>query len=357
MAYLDATEWNDLQITEGSNEKRYTPLGLLDATKDSGMSQDYIPPSAIESLRTMSSLRNLQIPVLKDQSVTVVTTPGYTNIPSNLGESAQYAYTAYDVFSGFRYYPAQAANNSMDGDFYKRNIMLNVAHACGSQIETILAARYEDRKSQLLGFTTQVSQGDGTYTFNGTSDTLEINKAAQKDTMFYNLENLMAANDLGGSYRIVTSRAGLSEALAQFNKFGAANSENKQALGFLPQDRIYETNTVAAGSDIFNGWFVRDGAMGMIENHPYNFAQDIEFAGKKWTVSDMELPFARMRANIYTNNQATEATSIVSGNDSNMIMTHFEEMAIWFRFYVFYRYNSDLTTRAQDVVKLQGLTT
>jgi hypothetical protein len=38
-------------------------------------------------------------------------------------------------------------------------------------------------------------------------------------------------------------------------------------------------------------------------------------------------------------------------------MTHFEEMALWFRFYVVYRYNSDLSARANDIVKLVGATT
>ena len=71
----------------------------------------------------------------------------------------------------------------------------------------------------------------------------------------------------------------------------------------------------------------------------------------------MELPYCRMRANVYTNSQATEATSLItSGTDSNLIMTAFEEMAIWVRFYVVYRYNGDLANRANDIVKIVGAT-
>jgi hypothetical protein len=40
-----------------------------------------------------------------------------------------------------------------------------------------------------------------------------------------------------------------------------------------------------------------------------------------------------------------------------MTMTHFQEMAIWNRFYIVFPYNSDLTTRVSDIVKLKGLTT
>jgi len=66
----------------------------------------------------------------------------------------------------------------------------------------------------------------------------------------------------------------------------------------------------------------------------------------------------RMRANVYVNKEATEATSIISPNtDTNLVMTHFEEMALWFRFYVVYRYNSAIGSRVNDIVKLKGLTT
>jgi len=358
MAHLDATDWNDIQLTEAKNDKRFSELGIVDAVKDSTPAVDYIPPSAIEQLRSTSSLRNIQIPVLKDQTVSVVQTPGFNFIPSNLPESDKYAFTAVDVFSGVRHYPAQFDNNQMDSEWTKREVMKNVAYAMGNTVEGILASTLETRKTQLLNHTTQVSQGDGTYVFDAGTDTLKVSKAAQKETMFYNLEQLMAANELGGQYRIINNRAGLSVQRSEAAKYASNNDKNLQALGFLPSDRMYESGNIAAGSDIFNGWFLRDGSVGIIENFPYDFRNDTMVAGKKWSVSDMEIPYARMRANVYVNNEATEATALVgAGTDSNLIMTHFSEMAIWLRFYVVYRYNSDLATRTNDIVKIQGLTT
>lgn len=358
MAFLDATQWNDLQASEAVNEKRFNALGIVGSIVDSTPFIDYIPPSGIEAFNTLSSLRNFQFPVINDQQVTVVTTPGFGNIPSNLPTSANYTFQAYDVFSGFRHYPAANSNNQIDSDWQREQVMLNVAHECANSIETILAARLEERKTQLLDFTTQVSQGDGTFTFNATPDELQINKAAQKETMFFNLQQLLAANKLPGEYRLVTSRAGLSVQMSEAAKFGVNNDRNLQALGFLPTDRLYESDNISAGSDIFNGWFLRDGSIGVYENFPWDFRNRTEIGGRMWSVSDVQLPFARMRANIYVNNEATEATSLIStGTDSNLRMTHFEEMAIWFRFYVVFRYNSDLATRAQDIVKVKGLTT
>lgn len=358
MAYLDATDWLDFQDVNATNEKRFSQLGIVDAVKDcTPGTAEYIKPSALEKLRTASSLRNVRIPVIKDQTVTVNTTPGFGFIPNNLIESDDYYFAAVDCFSGFRFYPALYDNNTIDAEFGKRETMKNVAYAMGNQIESLLTTVIESRKTQLLNFTTQVSQGDGTYTFNATPDVLEISKAAQKETMFFNLETLMRANELGGNYRIVTNRGGLSVQKAEQLKYSVANDKNLNALGMFPMNQMYESGNISAGSDIFNGYLLRDGSIGMIENFPWDFRNGTEIDGRKWSISDVELPFCRMRANIYVNNEATDATALVSaGTDSNMIMTHFEEMAIWVRFYIPYRYNSSISTRANDIVKLSGKT-
>lgn len=357
MAYINATLWNDIQVSDATNEKRFQEKGLTDAAIASTPSVDYVPPSAQEALRNASSLREVQIPVIKDQTVVVNTTPGFANIPSNLIDTDKYAFQAYDVFSGFRHYPAAYANNQVDSDYARNQTMLNVAHQMGTSVEGIISTILESRKTQALGFTTQVSQGDGTYTFNTTPDTLEISKAAQKETMFYNLEQLMNANDLGGMYRLVSSRGGLAVQKAEAAKYAANNDKNLQALGFLDSSRLHESSNISAGSDIFNGYFLRDGSIGVYENFPFDFQNGTEIGGKKWSISDTPIPFTGMRANIYTNSEATEATSLISsGTDSNLKMTHFEEMAVWIRFYVVYRYNSDLATRANDIVKVSGKT-
>lgn len=359
MAFLDATQWNDLQVTGAQNEKRFAELGLVDAVKESTpFTDEFIPPAAKEALATASASRAVQIPVIKDQTVTVVTTPGFNFIPDNLPETDQFSFTAFDVFSGFRHFPAAYQNNTVSAEFARDQVMKNVAYQMGISIESILSTQLENRKTQILDNTLQVSQGDGTFTFNGGTDTLEINKAAQKETMFFNLEQLMDSNELPGNYRIVTNRAGLSVQISEAAKFGANNDKNLQALGFLPMDRVHQTGNISGGSDIFNGFFLKNGSIGMIENFPWDFAAGTEINGQKWSMSDVELPFARLRANIYTNSEATEATSLISpATDSNLIMTHFEEMAIWMRFYVVFRFNSDLANRANDIVKIKGLTT
>ena len=357
MSYLSATLWNDLQASEATNEKRFNKVGQLDMVKDSTPSVDYVPPSVREKLATLPGNMLSNIPVLKDQTVTVVTTPGFNQIPANLGETANYYFSAYDVFSGFRFYPASFESNQLDMDFYRTQIMKNVLEGCAVTIDGIINTLLSARKTQLLDFTKQISQGDGVFSFNAGTDTLEVAKAAVKEAMFYNVLRLMEANKLPGDYRIVTSPAGLVAPDMIGKEYGANNERNlawEQSV--IPPERKYISNQLSPGNDIFSGYMIRDGAMGIYENFPWDFRNGTKFAGKEWSISDTELPFTRMRANVYVNTEATEANALVESTDTNMTMTHFEEMAVWFRFYVVYRYNSNLATRPNDIVKIAGKT-
>ena len=360
MANLDATTWNDLQTTEGVSEKRFYQLGLVNAVKRAteGVSS-YLLPSTIQALQTMSGARGQQIPVIKDQTPTVRMSASF-DVPPNLLESDNYGFVAVDIFSGFRIYPSSFENNQIDEATYMRTIMQNVAYQMGKVKESVLAAKMEELKTQILDYTAQSSQNEGTYSFTG-ADVLEVDKAAQKDAMYFQLDALMEANDLGGMYNLVTSPNGVIPSDVEAAKFGANNSENVQwNQTLLPMDRRHYSKEISAGSDVFNGWFLRDGSLGSIDNFPADFRGNTKIGGKEWSVSDTDIPFIKGRCNIYTNTEATEATSYVKAGvapvDSNLIMTHFKEQALWHRFYMVYPYNSDRTTRASDIVKIKGLT-
>jgi len=359
MANLDVTDLLDVQSSNAFNDKRMTPLGILDLTVDSTPFANYILPSDREKFATFSSLRTNQLLVLKDQDIVVNTTPGFPFIPSNLPETEQYSFTAVDVFSGFRHYPSQYENNAADEKQIKEMVMTNVLYEMGNVVETLIAVELEARKSQVMteGLV-QVSQGvgGGTYTF--AASTLSINKAAQQKTMFTSLNQIMKANKLAGNYKTVVSPAGLAVQLNELAINGANQSINLTGLQQFTPNNTYESHNIADGSDVFNGWLIRDGAIAVYENFPADFRANTEFAGQSWSISPTALPFLRMRANIYTNNEATDATALVSaGTDSNLIMTHFQEMAIWLRFYIVYRFNDDLSTIENDIVKIKGLTT
>ncbi len=140
MANLDASQWNDIQESGSENEKRFAELGLVDSFKASTPFIDYVSASAREALRTTSSLRATEIPIIKDQQVTVVQTPGFEFIPSNVEESDVYSFNAVDVFSGFRHFPATYANNMIDEQGALEAKMKNIAYQSAITIESLLSA-------------------------------------------------------------------------------------------------------------------------------------------------------------------------------------------------------------------------
>jgi hypothetical protein len=236
--------------------------------------------------------------------------------------------------------------------------MTNIADAMATAMEVFGITILEARKTQVLGFTEQVnhSVGGGTYVFNAGTDTLEIDEAAQQETMFASLTELMRANKLGGQYMSLVSPAGLATQKFEALKFGESNQQNIRALGMIPAEDMHNSHSLAPGSDIFNGFWVRKGAVGIYGNFPFDFRAGTTLADQKWSVSDVEIGPTRMRANIYTNKFAANATGLVgTGTDSNLIMTAGEEMAIWIRAYYVFKFNTDITSRANDIVKIKGL--
>jgi len=356
--YLDQVVLADYQDLAVQSEIRKTKYGQLDVAIDSTPGVDYVPPSVIQKLATASGQQAYKIPILKDTEATATTVPGFANIPINLGLADSYYFTAYDVFSGFRLFPASFAGSQVDAQSYIKDRMMKVTQAMAAAAETIIGTVLEARKTQVLAYTNQISQGDGVFQFDADTDILNIGKAAVKDTMFANLNALMIANKLDGDYRIVTNPAGLSAAVTNALKYGVQNERNIiQFEPAIPANMRYESHSLVPGDDIFNGFMVRDGAIGLYENFLWNFANGTSFAGKEWSVSDTALQNLRMRVNVFRNVEATDATSLfAAGTNKNLLMTTFEEMAFWARFYVVYRYNSDLTTRPQDIVKIKGLT-
>lgn len=358
MAYIDATLLVKYQDALAQSESRRSPLGIIDLVKNSTPFCDYISPDLIAKIAQFSSDRPFTIPSILDQTPTVVTTPGFTFIPDNLTQSAEYTFTMYDVFSGFRHYPSVYANNIIKADFDLQVKFSNVFFEMANTVEGILSTTLNAQKSQVIDFVEQInhSSGGGTYAFTG-ADILTVNVAAQQATMFAPLTALMEANEVGGQYAIVTSPAGLVNQKLEALKFTTNNEKNVAAWGMLPASDMHNSHNISTSAQ-FDGYFVRKGAIGMYPNYPYDFRMGTTNADAKWAVSDMEMPYLKHKVNLFTNTFKANASGLTaSGTDTNTLMTVGEEVGIWFRFCVVYRPNALLTTRSNDILKIQGLTT
>ena len=80
MGFLDNTVLNDFQARELQDEQFTAKYGLVDLAKDSGQSIDYISPAAREMMQSMSSARNVKLPVMKETDVAVGSFPGFENL-------------------------------------------------------------------------------------------------------------------------------------------------------------------------------------------------------------------------------------------------------------------------------------
>lgn len=356
--YITVTRFNDLQVDGKLDQKRYPELGAVNAAYASTPSVDYISPSVQESLKTISSQRKIEIPTFINGPVVVGDTPGYNNIPSNLLESSTFELTAYNIFSGFRHYPSTYDNNVMDSQDAIDTKMKRVTYEMAKIKESIIISVLETNKTQVLDFTEQVSPNTGDYSFSTGTDVLTIKRAVQDETMFYTLEALAEANEIIGAGRVITNRAGLVRQKAEAIKYGAGNEKNLQALGFYGVDRMHQSSQISAETDMFNGFYLKDGAIGLYSNFPYEFRNGKTLNDRKWTVSDVELPFLKSRCNVYTREGVTDSSALVgvhnSELDSNTIMSTFSEMAIWDRFYIATTPNDEIGTRSNDIFKIKG---
>ena len=353
MAYIDDTLLLDYQATEATNEKRIKPYGLVEMAYKSTSAVDFIPPEVKKMMADSNSTRNLQIPYMKDGDVVVTNSPGFDKIPVNLGEMGQYYFSAFDIWSGFSMLESTFEDNATDAQWYFNQQMRNVLQGMAAEKESILQTTLEAQKTQVLGFTSQASTVANDYVFNTGTDTLEIKLAAQTDTLFYKLENLMDSNDLAGDYNLVTSRGGLIMTNAETMKYGAGNTKNLEwTQNYLGFENRFESNTITS-SEKWDGYLVKNGAIGMFNNYPYNFRMGKTVGESRWSIAKTEMPFIKSRPNIFTRTTAADATGLIAG--SNQIMTSREEIAIWDRVYVVYPVNSDITTRVNPIVKITAL--
>ncbi len=358
MPNIDITDLNDLQVVQAKDDARYQELGAVNIVKHAGQFVDFIPQEDRARMETMSSDRTAQFPVIVDGTVVTSTEPSF-DVPANLLETKLFSFTPINISSGFVHHKAQYANNIIAAEQGKMTKIKRVLYAMGQDLEAEINTVLEARKTQVFAHTTQISQGSNgqSYTFNDTPDILEINKAAQQNTMFTSIADGARANDIGGRYSYLSSPAGFSVQRQELAMFGAGNTKNVQALGIPDASLLHETNSIST-SDNFDGFAVRDGSIGIVTNHPYDFRNGTKVGAREWGMSDGAVPFLEHKINVMTNTEATDARSLAASNtNSDLQLTAVEQMLFWFRGYIVFEYNDDLSTISSSIIKIQGKTT
>lgn len=347
MAYIDESKLVAYQSKTIQNEIKKPVLGAVDfmraqTPKFKGLGADLKNKIENANGQTVSMIS------MKELTPSVATAFSF-DIPINLGESASTNVTIYQFWTGFHAYKYSHSNNALsEAEYYMEKYEESdkaLAEAVSTQIATIMAAR----RTQLLT-TTGVPSG---MAFNTTSDSLTIANALKPTPFFDNLETLMRLNDMEGTYSMLSS-IGLGFILATHKMYGATNDKNLLAQS-LPSLFYDKKITVPSGSDA-SGYFVKEGAFGLVESYPIEFLQRASVGTTaKWDIGSMNLPLTKMRPLLYEEDYKADTNSVNSGRPTSR-MTVGKKIGMGVSFAVLSSYNSDLSSRVNDVLRVDFTT-
>lgn len=327
-------------------------FGLIDCFKYNTQFNKILTPGLKAHLQQVEG-RTTEYTGLKETVITTTSTESFT-IPAHLSTSEQKTLTLVTIASGFQVYPAWFQNNTITEADYLANKYDEVFMAMANAKEVLMAALLNTYRNQNALAVTQINGGSGTFAFDAGLDTLTVNKAGQLDTMFANLKTLMRIAKKAGNYNIVVNEGGFNLALNEILKYGAANEKN---LSFIQNmmPRFFETLNIAPEAFQFKAYLLVDGAVGYVENYPFDFRTGTTVDSKVWGIMDSPAPYVGERLNVYHNKEAVDASSL-GETTAHLKMTSMEEWEFIDKFFLITNYTSDLTTRVQDIVKITGAT-
>lgn len=354
MAYIDQTIMASIQDSLAQDERKYNRTGIVDAAHKSTEFVDFVSPMLQEKLKTISSAQGFSVPVIKDGTAISVSTPGFDKTPDNRLETDTINWVAVDVFSGYKITESDFADNLLTVEQYAqvqtKRCLESMAIAKENAIKSILDAR----KTQTLGYLDVLnSHSEGAYSFVGGK--LRANKAAIKDTFYYDLDTLMRNNKVSGGTLLVTSAGGDDAIMKTMLKNGAGQSVDKSwASKYMGMDNIFVSDSITPGvGNVFEGYLIEKGSVGIYENFPYDFAKGKELADRKWFVTPEKMPFVNQKLNVHISESAVDGRGKFD-RGSNSVMTTEETVSLWARFYVVYKYNSDIANKVNPIVAIEA---
>ena len=352
--FIDFSLLNAYQDRVTQTEKENQRYGLIECLKHNSPKNKVLASPALRAhLQTVQG-QTTQYTGLKEDVIATTSVESFT-IPEHLSVSEQKTLTSVSIFSGFRVYPGYFVNNTIEMDTYIQNKYDEVFAAMAAAKETQIATVLSAYKTQVLAGEAQINHGDGAFAFDGELDTLTCDMAAQKDVLFSNLKTIMRINKKVGNYNMVVNEGGFNLAMNEILKFGQQNDENRQfALNQLPM--YFETLGIAPSSFQFVAYLLRDGAIGSVQNYPYDFRNGTVVDSKVWGIMPTPAPYIGERLNVYHNREAADASSL-GDTTSELRMTSYEEWGFLDKFFLVPTYNSDLTANVNDIVKVTGATT
>lgn len=350
MALLDLTALNAYITSEVDDEnKKYSfANGLIDCAKFNTQSQEFMTADVQERIKN-SNGRQIDISALVDSEFTVATSLSLT-LSANRSTSAKTTVSVLTAFTSFYDDYGIYANNAIarEQDYMSkfRKADKALANAIGGSVYTAL----NTRKTQVFDTSSVV----GGISFDGTNFNADVTLDAQKTMPIYE-ELIGVFNDNGidgglGEFNIVGDQ-GFTTLDAFRGQFGANNQVELQQTPFT-SFRDTSGSITRLADDRGSGFLMRNGAVSLVPSVPIEFANGVTIGGdvSVWDYGDMELPYTKMRPLLFSRKAENDASTI-GGSAMSMV----QQIGVGVQYAIVTSYNSDLTTKVNDIVRVNLL--
>lgn len=345
MSYLVDTALNNYQSKLAQTEIKKPINGAIKFVQDQ-TADAQVDMETVNAIKNANG-RTVDISAIKESSLSVATSFSY-NLNESRNDTAKTSVTIYQYWVSFFANKYDFSNNAIAFQQYLDNKIVEADKALANAVSTQLISVLNTNRTQTLVHTGIPSGLD----FNETSDAVTIALAKHGAPFFDYLQTLFMQNQIGDRDAVVLASPSLGYIIANHRLYGQYNDKNLMGQAF-PQ--IYtDTNLSATASSDATFYMARKGAAAMFESIPVEFANaDNSVADVKFSVGAQAMPLCGMKPLVLEIDSVYDNNGLTTRPTDRMTVT--KKFGIGLSFGVVTSYNSDLTTKVNDIVKVEAL--
>ena len=346
---LDLTELNAYISSEVDDEnKKYNyQSGIIQSAKYNTQFQEYMTAQIKDKVKN-SNGQQIDISALVDSEFSVQTALSFV-FDANISASAKTTLAVVTAWTGFNEYPGQYGSNAISREVDMASKYRKASKALGKSITESLYTRLNSRRTQV--FSDAISNSG--ESFDATGDNYDITLAGwTSNPVFESLVAQFNDNGIDGGMEDfnMVGNSGLININAYRNQYGQNNDKNLQGN---PMQSFIDSSgkIVNASGTQATSFMMKNGAVAITDVVPLEFVNNFtigQFA--EFGVGDMELPHTGMRPLVYREEAKADAT-FVNGSPMSKVIRH----GIGHQFVISTNYNADLTTKVNDILRVEFL--
>jgi hypothetical protein len=359
MAFIDPTQRPDLlfeNVQENNQVEDYGFLNYEDPSNQAARREGLLTPE-MESEMLRLEKRDHNISAIKE-GVQVTTDVESFDFDLNLSETETFKATRHLISTTFSLPSRVLSENSANREVLLAQKTFECSKSIAKTKDEIMRGIAEARKSQVLDHVDIMSDGTATYNFNAVTDELEVSNDANKDNLFYFLDQIASNNFQEGDFELISNKGGLATAMANIAKFGGANNENQQNALNIPFPMNQSANIgINGGTDRYVAYMMKYGAIATMENIPSFYENTAPFVAEEGEITPFVtqgiMPYINKRVPTLYRRKGANTTGISPGSTNGSVDV-IESWRYHYFFWTVSTYNQDLATRPNNIFKVRG---